>query len=146
LKLQHPPASHQCGTCRTRTEHWQQEVADFVAVVVEHQRAPLLVFALTGVSVFIKVGAIKERQTVTIFGEVTGHPVHNHPNTVLVALVNEIHEVFWCAIAGGAGIVPRHLIPPRAIKRMLCYRQQLNMSESQLLDIRNQLAAPVPDR
>src|SRR4028118_740173 len=121
-----------------------QEVADFVAVVVEHQRTPLFMFSFTRVRMLVEWGAIKERQTVAIFGEVTGHPVHNHPNPVLVALVNEIHQVFWRPETGGAGIVACDLIPPRAIKWMLCDGQQLNMSESQFLHLRDQLMCQFP--
>ncbi len=63
----------------------EQEVADFVAAVVEDHRAPVGMLALARVGVFVQRGAVELPQAVVIFGEVGRHPVDDHADAVLVA-------------------------------------------------------------
>ena len=93
-----------------------QEVANFVTSVVKNQGAPFFVFPFARVGVFVEVRAVKEGQTVTVFGEVTGNPVDNHPNAFLVAEIDKVHQILGLAVAGGGGIVPGDLISPRPVK------------------------------
>ena len=55
-----------------------EEVPHLVAGVVEHERTPALVLALTGgQSARNRWEPSKKAKTVGILREVTGHPVHN---------------------------------------------------------------------
>ncbi len=70
-----------------------EEVADLVAPVVENQRSPVAMLALTRIGVFVERRAVKAPQAVAVAGEVGRHPVQNHADAVLMAKVDKIHEV-----------------------------------------------------
>ena len=65
------------------------------------------------------------------------YPVKKDADVVYVTLVNEVHKVFRCAKATRRSKKTQNLVAPRAIKRVLCNRQQFNMGKPHLLDIRN---------
>jgi hypothetical protein len=67
------------------------------------------------------------------------HPVENHADAVYVTFVDERLEVFWRAEAAGRCEEPGHLIAPRAGKRMLEHRQQLDMCVPQIFHVRHEL-------
>ena len=94
---------------------------------------------LARVGVFVARATIKPIQPAFVFGEMRRHPIQNHADARLVAYINKMHELVWRAIARGGGVIPGHLIPPRAVIRMLHHRQQLDMGVSHLDHIRHQL-------
>ena len=116
-----------------------QERAHLRFCIVKHAGTPVLVFHFERVGIFILIGAVKFIQTVLILREVGGHPVDNDTDTVLVALVDEIHQIFRCAVAGGGGKVAGHLIAPGAVKRELKHRHHLNVVVAHVFDIGYQL-------
>ena len=67
------------------------------------------------------------------------HPVDNHADAVLVAVVDEIHEIFRRAVAAGGRVVADRLIAPTARKRMLADGQQLEVGVAHLLAVVDQL-------
>src|SRR5262249_60751495 len=71
----------------------QEEVADFVAPVVEDQRAPVAVLALPWVGVLVERGAVEAREAVRVFGKVAGNPVEDDADPRLVAAIDERLEV-----------------------------------------------------
>ena len=95
--------------------------------------------AFLRVSMLVEMGAIKEAQPVLISGEMRGHPVQNHANSLLVQIVNKIHEVLRRAIAAGGSEVSCGLVSPGAIEGMLHDGQKLHMGKSHLLDIFSEL-------
>ena len=104
-----------------------RKVADFVAAVVEDQRAPFAVLALARIGVLVERGSIEIRKPVRVFREVRGHPVHDHADAVLMALVDEVHEVVRRAEARGGREVADDLIAPGAGERVFHDGQQLDM-------------------
>ena len=67
----------------------EKEIADLVAAVVEDQRAPVAMLALARIRVLVERGAVETGQRVGVLGKVPRHPVENHADAVLMALVHE---------------------------------------------------------
>ena len=121
-----------------------QEVFYFMAAVVVDQGAPVLVPAPARVFVFVKGGAVKLCQGVFVVRKVSGNPVQNYPDIVLVALVNQVTKVVRAAVAAGGRVVAGGLVAPGFIQGMLGYRQQFNMREAALQYVWNQLLCQFP--
>ena len=113
-------------------------VTDLVSPVIEDQRAPLLVFALPRIFMFIEAGAIKKTESVRVFREMGRHPVHDDPDSLLVALIDKMHEVFRFSESARRGIIAEGLISPRGIKWMFRHRQKFDMCEAEIFDIGNE--------
>ena len=94
---------------------------------------------LSWIGVRVQVGAIKKIQPRAVFGEMGRHPIKQHANIVLMALVDEIHQVCRGAKTTGRTIKAQYLISPRSIQRMLGYRHQLNVGKAHFHNIGNQL-------
>ena len=116
----------------------QQEVADLVAPIVEDQRAPVLVFALARVGMFVERGAVELRQSMFVLGEMPRHPVEDHRQPRLMTGVDEVLEVFRRTKAAGRSKEPEHLIAPRSRERMLHHRQQFEVGEAEALGVADQ--------
>ncbi len=58
--------------------------AYFVAPVVKDEGAPVLMKALTGIGVFVECGAVEVGQGKAVCGEVSGYPIHDDAEAVLV--------------------------------------------------------------
>lgn len=69
-----------------------QEVFYFVAGVVEDEGAPVLVFSLAGIFIFVEAGAVVAGEAVRVFREVSGHPVEQDSDAFLVAAIHEVSE------------------------------------------------------
>ena len=115
-----------------------KKVANFIAAVVEDQRAPFLVLADAWIGVLIQMAAIKKGQTVTVTGEVTWHPVDDHADALGVASIDKTPEFIRGSVAAGRGIPASDLITPGAIKWMLGDRHQFDVREAPLLDVGNE--------
>ncbi len=116
-----------------------QEVADLVAAVVEHQRAPVGVLAAARVLVLVQRGAVEAREPELVAREVRRHPVEDHADAVLVHAVDELAEVVGRAVERRGREVAGHLVAPRALERVRHHRQQLDVRVAQVLDVRAQL-------
>ncbi len=108
----------------------EQEAAHFVALVVEDQRAPVACSPLRGSCVFVQRGAIEARQAVGVAREMSRHPVEQHADAGLMALIDEIAQVVGRAVAAGGREVAGGLVAPGVIERMLGDRQQLDVREA----------------
>jgi len=115
-----------------------QEVAHLIAGVVEDVRAPVRVLALARVGVLVEVRAVEIAQGVPVFGEVGRHPVEDDADAVLMALVNQVHQVVRRPVAAGGGEVAGHLVAPRHIERVLGDGHQLDVRVAHLLGVRHQ--------
>ncbi len=107
-----------------------QEVAHLVAAVVEDERAPVTVLALSGVGVLVERGAVEAGQAVGVLGEVAGHPVEDDADASLVQRIDERPEVVRRAEPAGWREEARDLVAPRAVVRELEHRQQLDVREA----------------
>ena len=104
----HPRAARRCDTSQPEQRVGDQEVADFVAAVIEDQRAPVGVLALSRVGVLVEMRAIEERQAMLrLCGKCAGTQSRITPMPCLVAVVDEVHEVFWRAIAARRRVIAR---------------------------------------
>jgi len=70
-----------------------EEIADFVAAIVENECAPILMGSATGVFVFVKGGAVKAGQGPFIAREVRGNPIEQDADAGAVQLVDEILKI-----------------------------------------------------
>ena len=116
-----------------------EEVADLVAAVVEDQRAPVAMLAAARIGVLVQGRAVELPQAVAVAGEVGRHPVEHHADVVLVAEIDEVHEVLRRAVAAGGRVVADRLIAPTGRKRVLAHRQQLEVRVAHLLAVIDQL-------
>ena len=90
----------------------QQEVAHFMARVVEDVRAPLGVVAESRIFVLVARGPVKPPQRPIVLGEMRRHPVQQHPNARLVQRINEGAEIVGRTMARRGRKVSAYLIPP----------------------------------
>ena len=116
-----------------------EEVADLVAAVVEDQRAPVAMLAAAGIGMLVQGRAVELPQAVAVAGEVGGNPVEDHADVVLVAEIDEIHQVVRRAVAAGGRIVAHGLIAPTGRQRVLAHRQQLEVRVVHLLAVIDEL-------
>ena len=115
-----------------------EEVADFPASIVEDQRAPIRMESLARIRVLVAAGSIEGPQRVPIRGKVRRNPVDDDADSRLMALIDELHEVVRSSEAAGHREVTGGLITPRAVKRKLVDRHQLDVRVSEFLHVLDQ--------
>ena len=71
----------------------QQEIADFVARVVEDVRPPLGVIAQSRILVFVAGGAVKATQCPVVLRKMRRHPVQQHTDARHVHRIHERAEI-----------------------------------------------------
>ena len=76
-----------------------------------------------------------------IFREVRGNPIDDHPDTMSMAMIDKVHEIFWSSVSAGCSKVANRLIAPRASERMLRDRHQFYVREVHLLAVLHQLVS-----
>ena len=91
------------------------------------------------IGMLVQGGAVELRQSMVVLREMPGHPVHDHSQPRLMAAVNELAEVIRIAEPAGRRVVARDLIAPGAVERVLADRHQLDVSEAQALDVRDEV-------
>ena len=67
------------------------------------------------------------------------HPVEQNAEAVLVAVIDEVAEIFRASEARGRGKKSGALVAPGIVQRMLGHRQQLDVGEAQRLQVVHQL-------
>ncbi len=82
--------------------------------------------------------AVEKVEAVRIIGKMGGNKIQNHPDAMLMQHVHQIHKILRCPVAAGGREIPRGLVAPGAIKRMLHHRQQFHMRKPQVLNMRGQ--------
>ncbi len=87
----------------------------------------------------VQVSAVEHPQAVAVAREVGGHPIQDHANAVLVAMIDQIHEVLRRAVTAGDGKVPYCLIAPTSRERMLADGEQLKVRVAHLLAVFDKL-------
>ena len=121
-----------------------QEIGNARPAVIVNQRAPVGMRALARVLVLIHAGPVKTSHAVGIPREMCRYPVQNHADALPVHIVHEIHEVVGSAVTAGGRVIPRHLIPPGGVQRMLHHRHQLHMGVTHLLHVIRQRTCDFP--
>ena len=115
-----------------------------VPSVIEYKCPPLPVLPLLWVRMFVETCPVEKTQTVGILGEMSGYPVNDDADAVLMASVYEKHKVFRLAEPARRCIIAECLISPGSIERMFGYRQQLDMSKSEFFNICNEFFGQFP--
>ena len=120
----------------------EQKAANFVARVVEDERAPIRVLAFLRIAVLVERRSVEARKRVIVFREVSGHPVEQNADTERVKLGDEGAQVVGIAVAARRREVARALVAPRVVERMLGYGQELDVREAELAHVPPK---PVPE-
>ncbi len=79
--------------------------------------------------------AVEVGETVFVGGEVRRHPIHDDADPATVQVVDEIHEVLRRPVTGSGREVPRDLVAPRAVERVLHDGHQLHVCKAHLRDV-----------
>ena len=74
--------------------------------------------SLSAICMLVECGAIESCQTKIILGEVSGDPVENHTDPVLVTVVDKVLKILWRAVSAGNTKVTGGLISPATCKRV----------------------------
>ena len=111
-----------------------EEAPNFPSGVHEVAAAPLAA-AYSGVGVLVERSAVVIPQSIVVHRKVHRDKVHDNPNVVLVALVNEEPQLIGGSIAGGGAEKSGVLIPPGGITGVLSQGHQLNIVIAALLHI-----------
>ena len=88
---------------------------------------------------FKKRSAVEPCQPVSVTRKVRRNPVHNYADAVIVARINKIFKFRRVSVSAVDRIIPRHLIAPASVKRILAYRHKLNVRITHFFYIRNKL-------
>ena len=96
------------------------------------------------VGVFVEVRTVEHPQAVAVAGEVGRDPVDDHPQVVLVAMVDEVHEVERTAVAARDREVTHRLVAPTARERMLADWHQLQVGIAHFLAVIDELMGQFP--
>ena len=95
--------------------------------------------SLPRVGVLVERRAVEMAQPVPVAREVGRHPVDHHADVGLVAVIDEVHEVFGRAVPAGRGEVAGRLVTPRAVERILAQRHELQVRVTHLVRVIDQL-------
>src|SRR5262249_50804254 len=87
------------------------------------------------IRVLIQMRTIEPGEPVTIGREMRWHPVQNHSESLLMKVVDEVHEVLRRAVAGCRRKIARGLISPGTVEGMLCDRHELDMREGKIAQV-----------
>jgi hypothetical protein len=85
----------------------------------------------------------KKAQAVRVAREVRRHPVQQHADAVLMAVIHKVHEVVGRAEAAGRRKVAGHLIAPRTVEGVLGDGQQFDVRVAHLLGVLHKLMRQV---
>src|ERR1700693_2108270 len=96
-----------------------QEVTYFVSTIVEDQRAPIPVFSLPRIGVFVKPCSVELSQSKGVLGEMPRNPVQNDSDALLVATFDEMPKLVRIPKPARWRIVTGDLVTPGTVKRML---------------------------
>src|SRR5215469_5303163 len=86
----------------------------------------------------IKMRSIEITESSLIFRKMRGHPVQDHADSALMKIINEVHEIRWCAEPAGGSKVADCLISPGTVERMLHNRKKFDVCETCVMDVVSQ--------
>jgi hypothetical protein len=121
-----------------------EEGPDLVSAVVENVAFPIWMIALLGIGMFVEVGPVKIGQPVNVIRKMGRHPIENDPDTLLVKLVDEGHEILRIPVPCGGCEVTHGLISPGAVEGVLHDGKKLDVGEPHLFHIIDQIGSHLP--
>jgi len=116
----------------------EQEIADFMAAIVENGRTPVRVQAAPGVCMLIEGGAVEIGEGELVPGEMCGDPVDNDADAVLVQGVDEEAKIIRASKARSGSEIAADLVAPASAEGVLSDRHQLHMRKPEAFDIVSQ--------
>src|ERR1700720_1333944 len=124
-----------------------QETLHFAPTEIVDQSTPIEMKALAWIEMFVQRCPIEPRQPVGIGRKMRRHPVENDANIGAMQRVDKAPQARRWSKPGGWREQAKRLVTPRAAKRMFSDRQQLDMGEFPVDEIRQQsLDCEVPQR
>src|SRR5207249_357463 len=99
-----------------------KKIAHLVAAVIENERAPILLLALTRIDMLVKICAVEFGERGCVLWKMRRHPVHDHADTSLMTSVDKMAKVVRRPEPAGGRIIICDLITPRSFEGMLRYR------------------------
>src|SRR5262245_62914678 len=93
----------------------EQEIRHLAPTIIENDRAPIRMFALARVRMFVQMRSVEETQAMIVARKMRGDPVQDHANPVLVAIVHKKREVVGISIPARWRKIPDRLIAPRTV-------------------------------
>jgi len=120
-----------------------QEVTNLWSAEVEDVGAPVGLVATSGVRVLIQCLAVESGESKLILGKVAGNPVEQDADPVAVHRVDQETEVIRRAEPGGRRVVAADLISPRRPVGVFHHRHQLDVGETEVLHIVDQVLGQV---
>ena len=112
-----------------------EEALHLIRRVVEHQRSPFGVLRHAALLALEEGSAVKIGKPVFVLRKMRGHPVHDNADAGMVQLVHKVFEIVRAAVARGRGVIPRDLIAPAPVVRVLRDGHKLNMREAHVLAV-----------
>src|SRR5262249_20014270 len=112
--------------------------------VIENECVPIWLLPLSWIGVFVKMSAIEVAQASLIFRKVRRNPIENNPNSVLMEIVHQEHEIRGRSKTTSRRKVADRLVAPRAIKRVLGNGEEFNMCEARVVYVVGQLSSHLP--
>src|SRR5204863_6092915 len=112
-----------------------KKIPHFIAAKIKNERAPVLLFTLARIHVFIEVRAIEFSQGVRILWKMRRHPIHDYADAGLMTFVDEVAKFVGRAEPAGGRVIICDLITPGTFKGMLRDWQQLDMRVAHLQHI-----------
>jgi hypothetical protein len=106
-----------------------------VLVQPEKSIAPVGIFSLARIGLFVQVCAIEIRQAGFILGEVGPYPIQNHANAALMQMIHQAHKVGRFSEAAGGCKIPRRFIAQRTIERMFGDRKEIDVGEARVVNV-----------
>src|SRR3974377_1710395 len=96
-----------------------QEGTYFIPTEVEDQRAPIAVFTLSRIGVFVKPCSVVLSQYKGVIREMARNPIQNDSDALLMATIDEMTKLVRIPKTAGWCIVTSDLVTPGTVKRML---------------------------
>ena len=75
----------------------------------------------------IQTGSVKHCKPLLLRRKISRYPFHNHTDSVLMHIINEIHKIFWCSIARTNCVISNCWISIRIFLYTFHQRHELNM-------------------
>src|SRR5207253_7409246 len=91
------------------------------------------------ISIFEEMRAGIVGEAIGVRWKMRGDPVEDYSESLLVKLIDEVHEIFGYAKSACGGEVPEGLVAPRSGVWVLHYREEFDMSKMHLFQIAGQV-------
>ena len=112
-----------------------KEIFHLMPAEIENKRAPILMFPFARVLVLIQVRSVEIRQTISVFGKMPRHPIHDDADILPVHVIDKVLEISGRAEPVVRRVKAPYLVSPRRNVRMVLHRQQLDVRKPHFLDI-----------